>query len=143
MKRAVTLKAAAKAVGKPGTKPAPKTTVKLLVKPALKALAKLAVTQPAPRQTSTRPVLTKISANTKPEKTKKPKLVRGSFTIPKTEYTVLEELKQRANKLTRPAKKGELLRAGIKALAALSDAEFLTALAQVPSIKTGRRSTER
>lgn len=71
-------------------------------------------------------------------KLKKPKLVRDSFTIPKAEYVVLEELKQRATKLTRPAKKSELLRAGIKALAALSDAAFLTALEQVPTIKTGR-----
>lgn len=73
-----------------------------------------------------------------PQKTKKPKLVRDSFTIPKPEYVVLDELKQRAARLTRPAKKSELLRAGIKILAALSDAAFLTALAQVPAIKTGR-----
>lgn len=73
-----------------------------------------------------------------PQKTKKPKLVRDSFTIPKPEYLVLDELKQRAATLTRPAKKSELLRAGIKILAALSDAAFLTALAQVPAIKTGR-----
>ncbi|WP_370868747.1 hypothetical protein [Polaromonas sp.] len=73
-----------------------------------------------------------------PQKTKKPKLVRDSFTIPKTEYLVLDDLKQRAAKLTRPAKKSELLRAAIKTLAALSDAAFLTALAQVPTIKTGR-----
>jgi hypothetical protein len=74
----------------------------------------------------------------KAEKIKKPKLVRDSFTIPKLEYVVLEALKQRANKLTRPVKKSELLRAGIKALAALSDAAFLSALDKVPAIKTGR-----
>lgn len=71
-------------------------------------------------------------------KAKKPKLVRDSFTIPKPEYTVLDELKQRAAKLARPAKKSEVLRAGIKALAALPDAELLAALATVPTIKTGR-----
>lgn len=71
-------------------------------------------------------------------KAKKPKLVRDSFTIPKTEFAVLEELKQRAAKLARPIKKSELIRAGIKALAALSNAAFLTALNQVPTIKTGR-----
>ncbi|MGH8803433.1 MAG: hypothetical protein ACREXN_01670 [Polaromonas sp.] len=64
--------------------------------------------------------------------------MRDSFTIPKTEYLVLDELKQRATQLTRPAKKSELLRAGIKILATLSDAAFLTALEQVPAIKTGR-----
>lgn len=83
----------------------------------------------------------KKAAVAKPEKIEKPKkakLVRDSFTIPKTEYVVLDELKQRAAKLTRPAKKSELLRAGIKLLASLSDAAFLTALEQVPAIKTGR-----
>ena len=74
----------------------------------------------------------------KPLKVKKPKLVRDSFTIPKTEYTVLDELKQRAGKLANPAKKSELLRAGIKAWAAMSDVAFLAALKAVPIIKTGR-----
>jgi len=74
----------------------------------------------------------------KAEKPKKPKLVRDSFTIPKGEYVVLEALKQRAAGLTRSVKKSELLRAGIKALATLSDAAFLSALEKVPAIKTGR-----
>lgn len=54
-------------------------------------------------------------------KAKKPKLVRDSFTMPKDEYAVLNELKLRAAKLARPAKKSELLRAGTKALMAMSD----------------------
>ncbi len=74
----------------------------------------------------------------KPAKVKRPKLVRDSFTIPKTEYAVLDELKQRAGKLGRPSKKSELLRAGIKALAAMPGGAFLTALQSVPTIKTGR-----
>ena len=73
-------------------------------------------------------------------KVKKPKVVRDSFTIPKTEYSVLDDLKQRAGKLAHPAKKSELLRAGIKALAAMSDAAFLIAVQAVPAIKTGRPS---
>ena len=75
-------------------------------------------------------------------KQKKPKLVRDSFTIPKAEYGVLDALKQRADKLSRPAKKSELLRAGIKILATLSDAALMTALAQVPTIKTGRPTSK-
>lgn len=71
-------------------------------------------------------------------KVKKPKLVRDSFTIPKTEYTVIDELKLRAAKLSLPAKKSELIRAGIKALAAMSEASFAKALKAVPAIKTGR-----
>ena len=85
----------------------------------------------------------KTAKAVKLEKARKPKLVRDSFTIPKVEYVVLEALKQRATRLTRAVKKSELLRAGIKALAALSDAAFLTALEQVPAIKTGRPASEK
>ena len=85
----------------------------------------------------------KTTTTGKPDKARKPKLVRDSFTIPKVEYVVLEALKQRATRLNRPIKKSELLRAGIKALAALSDTAFLTALEQVPAIKTGRPALEK
>jgi hypothetical protein len=68
----------------------------------------------------------------------KTKLVRDSFTIPKAEYVSLNELKQRATRLTQPAKKSEILRAGIELLKGLPDQAFLTALAAVPSLKTGR-----
>ena len=74
----------------------------------------------------------------KAERPRKPKLVRDSFTIPKAEYEVLDALKQRAARAGSPAKKSELLRAGIKALAAMSEAALLAALKAVPSIKTGR-----
>lgn len=65
-------------------------------------------------------------------------MVRDSFSIPKAEYAVLDALKLRSAKLSRPVKKTELLRAGIKVLAALSDTLFLAALKGVPSLKTGR-----
>ena len=74
----------------------------------------------------------------KADKPKKPKLVRDSFTIPKPEYAVLEELKQRAARAGAPAKKSELLRAGIKALASMDEAQFLAAMGAVPALKTGR-----
>jgi hypothetical protein len=77
---------------------------------------------------------------TRPDKPKRAKLVRDSFTIPKAEYAVLQELKQRAAKLGRPAKKSEVLRAGVNALAAMGDAAFTAALATVSVIKTGRPS---
>lgn len=92
---------------------------------------------------STAVIPAKAKKPAEPQKTRKPKLVRDSFTIPKAEYAVLEELKQRAALLTRPIKKSELLRAGIKLLASLPDADFLTALAKVPTIKTGRPVLEK
>ena len=72
----------------------------------------------------------------------KQKLVRDSFTIPKLEYAVLDALKLRAARLMRPTKKSEVLRAGIAALQAMSDEDFLAVVNGVPSLKTGRpRST--
>jgi hypothetical protein len=79
-----------------------------------------------------------VQAAKKEAKEKKPKLVRDSFTIPKPEYAVLEALKQRAAQAGAPSKKSEVLRAGIKALAGLSDTAFLAAMKAVPSLKTGR-----
>jgi hypothetical protein len=76
----------------------------------------------------------KKTAEAKP----KQKLIRDSFTIPKNEYVVLEELKQRAIRSGRSAKKSEILRAGIGVLKLMTDAALLAALASVPSLKTGR-----
>ena len=58
--------------------------------------------------------------------------------MPKAEYVVLDELKTRANQLAQPVKKSELLRAGVKALAGMTDGAFLAAIGAVPVIKTGR-----
>ena len=79
----------------------------------------------------------------KPAKVKKPKLVRERVSIPKAEYTVLDELKPRADKLAHPVKKSELGRAGVKALAAMPDGAFLSALNAVPTIKTGRTKNKK
>jgi len=76
----------------------------------------------------------------KPVKVKKPKLVRDSLTMPKAEYEILDTLKVRATALQTHIKKTELIRAGIKALAAMNDAAFLAALKAVPNLKTGRPS---
>ena len=78
------------------------------------------------------------AAGDKAEKARKPKLVRDSFTMPKDEYAVLDQLKSRAAKLGRPTKKSEVLRAGVQALAAMGDAAFLATVTAVPAIKTGR-----
>jgi len=69
---------------------------------------------------------------------KKSQLVRDSFTIPKQEYAAIELLKLRAAKLGHPIKKSELLRAGLKALNAMTDIQLKAALSVVPAIKTGR-----
>lgn len=68
----------------------------------------------------------------------KPELVRDSFKMPKNEYALLDELKQRALRAGRAAKKSEILRAGVKVLGRMSVADLLAALASVPDLKTGR-----
>lgn len=118
---------------------APRAVASKTAPPASKTLVKSAKTavvlkQKAPTKAA-KPVTPAKSA-----KVKKPKMVRDSMTMPKAEYAVLAELKLRAAKLVSPIKKTELLRAGIKALAAMSDAGFLVALKAVPSLKTGRPS---
>ncbi|MGE0329576.1 MAG: hypothetical protein AB7P37_02660 [Ramlibacter sp.] len=104
-----------------------RATPKAAAKAPAKPMAKAPAAKPAP-----------VAKPAKADKPKKPKLVRDSFTIPKAEYTVLDDLKQRAARLGAPAKKSEVLRAGIKALAQMSDAAFQSAMAAVPAIKTGR-----
>lgn len=79
-----------------------------------------------------------MSKNKNPAAEGKVKLVRDSFTMPKDEYAQIDALKQRAAAQARVVKKSEILRAGIAALAQLSDAELLLALGAVPSLKTGR-----
>lgn len=140
------------------TKPASKTAVKAVVgtvaktkKPVARAKStKIVVTKatkPATTKVTTEAVpatkagVAKPAIKVAPEKSvklKKPKMIRDSFTFPKAEYAVLESLKMRAAKLGSPAKKTELLRAGIKAIAAMQDAAFVAALKSVPSLKTGR-----
>lgn len=73
---------------------------------------------------------------------KKPKLVRDSFTIPKTEYAAIEQLKQRTVSLGGTVKKSELLRAGLMLLQGLNDAAFKRAINAVPTLKTGRPTAE-
>ena len=100
-----------------------------------------AVTKTAAKKAPVKSAVTKTTQavkTVKPVKAKKTKLVRDSFTIPKDEYVVIDGLNIRAGKLGQAVKKSELLRAGVKALAAMSDIQFKAALSNVPTIKTGR-----
>lgn len=74
--------------------------------------------------------------------TKKVKLVRDSFTIPKPEYAAIDALKARGMTLGLAAKKSEILRAGLMVLSALDDAGLKVALSAVPAVKTGRPRAE-
>lgn len=142
-------KSVTKTLGKPAVKPASLPIAKQAAKPLSKpapAVVKPVLTKipvkTSSSKTVTKPVAKPVTKNLleKPIKAKKIKLVRDSFTIPKPEYLMLDNLKLRAADLKHPVKKGELIRAGIKALAAMTDSYLLAALKAVPMLKTGRPS---
>jgi len=68
----------------------------------------------------------------------KDKLVRDSFTMPRSDFELIALLKERALTFKRPTKKSELLRAGLQALAALNQKQLQTALDSLPLLKSGR-----
>ena len=122
----------------------PATTKPVVAKPAAtKAVAAKPAASVSPAKVAPKKVAVNKVAKTnvaKPEKIKTPKLKmeRDSFTMPKAEYAQFSVLKERLAKLGQPAKKSELLRAGVMQLAAMTDAALKAALGKVPTIKTGR-----
>ncbi len=98
-----------------------------------KPTAKAPTTAPAKA-----PAKAPTKAPNKAPKDKKVKVVRDSFTIPKTELLQVSELKKRALTLGVASKKSELIRAGLFTLASMNDAALKKAMANVPTIKTGR-----
>lgn len=135
----------------PARKAASKPAVSKVATPKTPAAKKPAAKAPATKRTASKAIVAKPAAAkpvaakpTKVEaKPKKPKLVRDSFTIPKDEYAGIDTLKERSVALGRPAKKSELLRAGLMALLALSPNALHAALEAVPTIKTGRPKSDK
>ena len=135
-----TTKPAAKPIAKPATKAA------VASKPAAtKAVAKPIAAKPAaakPANSAVKSVKKVVRKDNKDDdkkpKSDKVKMERDSFTMPKDEYAQIALLKARLTSMGQPAKKSELLRAGIKLLAAMSDNTLKTTLAKIPVIKTGR-----
>ncbi|MCF8185731.1 MAG: hypothetical protein K9J28_02815 [Sulfuritalea sp.] len=142
------MKKMSKVTPKPTVASAPANKVLATKAPATKTVAKkpVAVKAPAKKPTPTKIVAPKTVASAakntvaKPVKLKveKVKMERDSFTMPKSEYAQFGVLKERLLKLGQPAKKSELLRAGIMQLTAMTDAALKAAMTKVPTIKTGR-----
>ena len=126
------------------TRRLPRTVSKPAATPPARPAAAQASAAPAAGRVASKPAAAASvavalpQAAAKPAKAHKPKLVRDSFTMPKDEYQVIEALKRRALGLEKHVRKSELLRAGIQALAAMSDRAFLKAVGEVPTLKTGR-----
>lgn len=117
-----------KASAAPAKKPAAPVTASQKVKP-------VKTTAPAPNKTA---VKVSDKASKKKDKPEKVKVVRDSFTIPKTEYAQIAAMKKRAMGLGLEVKKSELIRAGLALLDGTADAAFRKALGNVPTLKTGR-----
>ena len=58
--------------------------------------------------------------------------------MPADDYALIATMKKRAIASGREIKKSELLRAGLKALAAMTEAAFAKTVGAVAAIKTGR-----
>lgn len=119
---------------KPAVKPAAKTPV---------AAKSITAKAPAVKPATSKPAIkvvnkTTVTAEKDKPKVSKVKMERDSFTMPKEEYAQIATLKKRLELAGQPAKKSELLRAGLKLLATMDDAALKAALSSVPVIKTGR-----
>ncbi len=68
----------------------------------------------------------------------KVKVVRDSFTMPKSEYEQITTMKAACLASGVSVKKSELIRAGIGLLARMSADEVVTLVGELPVIKTGR-----
>lgn len=113
------------------------------VKAAPKPATKTPAQSTAPVGKTVKPQAPTVASQTniapaKPAKEKKVKVVRDSFTLPKTELLQIADMKKRAMALGVEVKKSELIRAGLQALSTMADAPFKKALGNVPTIKTGR-----
>ena len=113
------------------------------VKAAPKPVTKTPAQSTAPGGKTVKPQTPTVTpkattAPAKPAKEKKVKVVRDSFTLPKTELLQIGDMKKRAMALGVEVKKSELIRAGLQALSTMADAPFKKALGNVPTIKTGR-----
>ena len=138
VKTATKTPAAKPAAAKAPTKPAAAKPIAATKAPAKAAPVKATPAKAAPVKALASKTEKEKAVKSVKEKTPKLKMERDSFTMPKTEYAQFHVLKERLNKLGQPAKKSELLRAGIMQLTAMTDAALKAALSKVPAIKTGR-----
>jgi len=112
-------------------KPAParKTAAAKAPAAAPKAVAAVPAPKPAPKP---------VKEAKEPKAPKKIKLVRDGFTMPESDFALVAQLKQKAMSAGREAKKSELLRAGLHALATLDAAALAAALGALEPVKVGR-----
>jgi hypothetical protein len=69
---------------------------------------------------------------------KKEKVVRDSFTMPKSDYAKIATLKEKCQKNGVRVKKSELLRAALAMLDAAPEKRLVEAIKALETVKTGR-----
>jgi hypothetical protein len=111
-------------------------------KAASKAVEVTTQVQDKAAQTSikskTKPAAAESAPEEKVKRPKKEKVVRDSFTMPKSDYDKIAVLKQKCLANGVHVKKGELLRAGLLILEAANIEQLTAAVAAVETVKTGR-----
>jgi vancomycin resistance protein YoaR len=125
---------------KTATKPAPAKAGARAPRQSAPARPAAKVARPAAAPPTTKPTGPKkpSAASLAARQPTKAKLVRDSFTMPQSDFALIAGMKERALSFKRPAKKSELLRAGLHALSALNDAALRAALDALAPLKPGR-----
>jgi hypothetical protein len=121
---AVSKRKTTKAAAEAAAEAAPETKVK-----ATRAPVK-SKTKAAPAESA--------ASEDKVKRPKKEKVVRDSFTMPKSDYEKISLLKQKCLANGVHVKKGELLRAGLLILEKANIEQLTAAVAAVETVKTGR-----
>ncbi|MDR5764799.1 MULTISPECIES: hypothetical protein [unclassified Caballeronia] len=119
------------------------TTPKTAKKPAAKApVAKKAGKTPtveaAAAKKTEKTVASQPNADAKARRVKKEKVVRDSFTMPKSDYAKIAALKEKCQKNGVRVKKSELLRAALAMLDAAPEKRLVEAIKALETVKTGR-----
>jgi hypothetical protein len=125
-------------------------------KPVAKAKSKAVPEKKTPASKSTQPSASKAARSKQPatseavalpvsnegkgKRPKKEKVVRDSFTMPKSDYAKIASLKQKCTENGVRVKKSELLRAALAMLDAAPAEQLVTAIKELEAVKTGRPS---
>lgn len=120
----------AKTTSKPASTKTPATRARS--KPAATPAVKSAPKSRAAASKSAKPELATMPAA--------PKRVRDRFTMLQSDFDRIVALKARSSALGRPAKKNELLRAGLQTLTTLADETLLLLLDQLEPAKPPKRA---
>ena len=122
----------AEAVAKEKAAPKQKAAPKAKAAPKEKAAEASVAATEKPKRAKKEPAKKEIA--------KKEKVVRDSFTMPKSDYAKIAALKQKCLDAGISVKKSEVLRAGLLLLEGATSQRLLAAISAVEAVKTGRPS---